>query len=663
MPCKGVGSRFSSPVYAHGRRWVGSRMTTTRDATTPLRLGPEPGFALRFITGCLAVVVLFVGIAGCQLVAREAGYVGLIGAFIFAAGHIAARGGHARVAAVFLRVGLIGLPVVLAVGAGSFWLLPLALLPAYPAIMALALGQRSARLCLAVTSTLLVGGAFAFPEPLALGEFQLPVPVGLVGSLAWMGLATVGIARVVETRDALSESARVLASVPDFVAILDTSTRRVVWANAAAHASLGYPVLQGMDVRVFSRPDATDPDELEAQIADGCVRGVHVRSDGTEFRVEVHLTRMRRNGRDLTVACARDVSQTEARLYDGERHALTAQLSTGLVHDFNNLLAVIHYAGMELDQLVGAEARPAVEDLTAATERARGLARSMQAFSRGAERAAEQTVIHERVRRTAELVRRVLPNSVRLEVDIRCQDPVRVGLTELDQILVNLVVNARDAMPDGGNITVRLERATSGIALRVIDDGAGMDAETLAQAATPFFTTRGDAGGSGLGLAMVSSMASAADAQVVLESTVGEGTSVSVVFPDPVHVRTAPVVLIVDDEQLIRRAYRRTLRREGLQTLETGTAAEAAEILRSDVGIDLVLSDWVMPGHNGGWLAQQAAMARPGLPILLISGVQIAGQPGDVLRKPLTSEQLLDAVRRKLEQTAQDPAAASSSVA
>ena len=252
---------------------------------------------------------------------------------------------------------------------------------------------------------------------------------------------------------------------------------------------------------------------------------------------------------------------------------------------------VSHFAGLELEGLVPAAGRDALQDLREATGRARELVRAMLEIGRVRERRPDLTPLPARIERTADLLRRVLPADITLELDLRTDQPVAVDLVELDQILVNLVVNARDAMPHGGRVLVQLESVTTGLALRVIDDGEGMDDEVLARAREPFFSTKRSVGGSGLGLSMVSTLVCHARGRLDIQSAPGQGTTVQVTFPHPTAAGRPPVVLLVDDEPLVRRAFGRTLQREGYVCLEAGSAHEAVELLDSGTPIDLLVSD------------------------------------------------------------------------
>ncbi|MCP4916498.1 MAG: response regulator [Proteobacteria bacterium] len=632
---------------------------------TPLAKMARQGLAvprhvgLQFVTVFLGVATLLIGGVAAAVLGPVFGAIALSGVVGLVVSHLLARRELIRPSAGALMLALLAMPCMGAVIFGSFWVLPLAAVPAYPAVASIACCPRGGYAMGAVTALLLAVYAVIYPDPMVLSGVEVPVLAGVTTALCWTAVMTVAPAHALLTRESIDQTAKALGNIPDFTVIVDPATEEVVWANVAAHQELGHDELVGMKRDVFARWDIREPDALRRAIAEGVLLGTHTRADGSEYRAQVHISELMVGARRLHVACARDISDIEQSMMQSERRLVAAQLSTGLVHDFNNLLSVIHYAGLELSGLVPESGRDAVTDLQAASDRSRELVGAMLDLSRSKLRTSQLTPLTARLRRTVGLVARVLPQDVTLELEIESDQPVAVDLVELDQVVVNLVVNARDALLLGGKIRLELEQVTSGLALRVIDNGTGMDAETLKRAKEPFFSTKTAVGGTGLGLSTVNALVQRWNGRLAIESTLDRGTTVTVFIPTQGAV-VAPVILLVDDEPLIRRAYRRMLQREGLVALEAGSAAEALEILGSGERIDLMISDWVMPGEDGGWLGREAAKLYPGLPIVFVSGASQRGQPANMLRKPISGDELLARVLSELGQSS--PAAALSSV-
>jgi CheY-like chemotaxis protein/two-component sensor histidine kinase len=347
------------------------------------------------------------------------------------------------------------------------------------------------------------------------------------------------------------------------------------------------------------------------------------------------------------------------------------QLAGGVAHDFNNLLSVIltcaGFAQREAPE--GTPLRDDVDEIKRAAERAGELVRRLLAFGR-------KEVVQPRVIDLARavsdlegLMRRSLTERVQLELDLDegaprvLMDPVR-----FEQLLVNLVLNARDALSErGGRVTVSIGATESGAArVCVADDGPGMSAEVARRAFEPFFTTKSAGEGTGLGLATVESIVADAGGTVLMTSEPGAGTTVTIDLPvtaEPVAGATpdAPAelpangrkaqgcVLVVEDQAPVRRQARRILEAYGYRVVEAGDGAEALERLD---GVDLLLTDVVMPGMSGRELARAAVRRREGLRVVYMSGhtedalVHAGVRGGDVgyVPKPFSDSALLHAV-------------------
>jgi CheY-like chemotaxis protein len=280
------------------------------------------------------------------------------------------------------------------------------------------------------------------------------------------------------------------------------------------------------------------------------------------------------------------------------------------------------------------------------------LARELLAIARGRPSQSRIDEVRARVRQVLPVLRRAL--GPRIEVDLKAGDTaawVHIDPAHLESVLLNLAVNARDAMPDGGRLA--LEVAVEGpeergrVVVRVADTGTGIAPEHLPRVFDPYFTTKAGAGGTGLGLASVLGTIRQHGGDVLVSSTLGAGTVFTIRLPR----RASPTVLVVDDIAEVRSVVVRTLARSGVRTIEAANGEEALAIL-DDVAVDLVVTDYVMPRMDGKALLA-ALDARGGPPVLLVTGYApdpSIGPPGGVvvLRKPFRPTELLDAVWRAL---------------
>ena len=345
--------------------------------------------------------------------------------------------------------------------------------------------------------------------------------------------------------------------------------------------------------------------------------------------------------------------QLEEQLRHTQRMEAIGKLAGGVAHDFNNLLTAIIGHSELLSTTFGPDDQRS-EDVAAirqAADRAAGLTRQLLAFSRRQRLMPEIHDLNEVIRDTERLLHRLLGEDIAIIVEL---DPepiwVRVDRGQLEQVVVNLSLNARDAMPRGGYLNITTRRAADrsvempagfmagerGIAtLRITDVGEGMDEPTRARAFEPFFTTKEVGKGTGLGLATVYGIVQQSGGGVAIESEVGIGTSVAVYLPATGAVvpgaappmgaapRDAPregAILVVEDDPMLGEVIRRTLTERGFRVLVAGGPSTARVILESSAVIDLLLTDVVMPGGNGPELAAWAKTVRPALRVLLMTG-------------------------------------------
>lgn len=381
----------------------------------------------------------------------------------------------------------------------------------------------------------------------------------------------------------------------------------------------------------------------------------------------------------------------DEQLLQSQKLEAVGRLAGGIAHDFNNLLTVIgNYIGLVAERLPARSAEVAdLAEARAACERAAALTRQLLAFSRQRLHDVRDVDVNTVVRETARLVARLIPSNVERELDLGSDVPqVRADPVQLEQILLNLVVNAADAMPDGGRLVIRTSREmldpieAGGQGTRVggphaciavSDSGVGMDAETLARIFDPFFTTKAIGKGTGLGLATVHGIVQAAGGRIWPYSEPGRGTTMKIYLPAIGAARpqrrvsvpvTAPplppgLVLVADDDDSTRGVLTRLLQHAGHAVHAVPRADDALAWLRRrprDQWPIAVICDVMMPGLNGIAFARIASAEFPELPLVLISGYTDVRERVDdallerviVLEKPFTATALHAAMHRAL---------------
>lgn len=387
------------------------------------------------------------------------------------------------------------------------------------------------------------------------------------------------------------------------------------------------------------------------------IRATHRRRDGTHLQVEVQVQKAFLRGQPVRIAVVQDLSERarlEGQLRQAQKMEAVGRLAGGVAHDFNNMLAVIGgYSEMllHLTESEGrADLRRPLQEIQKAVERAARLTRQLLAFSR-------KQVLSPKVLDLGSLVRdleRMLSRLIGEDIDVHVSvapdlRPVQADPGQLEQVLLNLVVNSRDAMPTGGKITIEVQNAELDeeyarrhqgvepgeyVLLAVTDSGCGMNAETLEHAFEPFFTTKGPEQGTGLGLATVFGIVQQSGGHLQAYSEVGIGTTIKVYLPcaqqeappapAPAAMPSAGkgTVLLVEDEVLVRALVNDVLTMFGYTVLAASNGMEALEIVdRLAPDVDLLLTDVVMPGGIGGrQLAEQLRAQRPSLKVLYMSG-------------------------------------------
>ena len=507
-------------------------------------------------------------------------------------------------------------------------------------------------------------------------------------------------------------SSGLLQAAPDAILVLDEG--HIVLVNDRAEAVLGWPRAELLGQRGDALLLHSDGVPTLAELRrDADERGPGTglmgivalkvrRRDGTSFPAEASLSRVQTPQGRVTVAVLRDVTerqrlQAEAERQRGEvqehrnqRLEALGQLAGGIAHDFNNMLGVIvNYANFVIE-----EAEAPAPDLKAIADDARQVIRAGQ---RGTDlthqllKFARREVVRPRVLDLNEVIgdsEVMLRSAIGEHITLITRPgetlpPVTCDPGQIEQLLVSLAVNARDAMPDGGNLVI--DTACSHLAvgdhpdlapgdyirLRVSDSGQGMAPEVVERAFEPFFTTKASGEGTGLGLATVYGIVTQAGGSVSLTSEPGLGTTVTVLLPAGVNQEPAapapePVgtaghgetLLVVEDEAALRDVAGRILSGAGYRVLTADGGAQALELAAVHDGtIDLLVSDVVMPGMLGKELAERLVDARPDTRVLYMSGYAqpvLASQgtldPGvALLEKPFTAAALLSAVRRRLD--------------
>lgn len=400
-------------------------------------------------------------------------------------------------------------------------------------------------------------------------------------------------------------------------------------------------------------------------------------------------------GRDVTAEreAADALAETEAALRQSQKMEAVGQLTGGIAHDFNNLLQGITGSLEIVQRRLDAGRLDGVDRFiggaTNAANRAAALTHRLLAFSRRQPLDPRPVAANPLIESMEDLMRRTLGEQIDLDF-ILADDlwPILCDHNQLENAILNLVINARDAMPDGGRLTIETSNAdfdeafaerhgelNAGeyVCIRVTDTGSGMDADTIARAFEPFFTTKPLGQGTGLGLSMIYGFARQSEGHASIESEPGAGTTFSICLPryegavtvDEPVARSAPAeptgaaetVLVVEDEPVVRGLIVEVLTELGYQAIEAGDGPEGLEKLRSRDRIDLLITDIGLPGLNGRQIADAGRELRPGLKVLYMTGYAENAalapgfhQPGTaIITKPFAIEALAARVRSIIE--------------
>ncbi|MGE5153879.1 MAG: ATP-binding protein [Bdellovibrio bacteriovorus] len=540
--------------------------------------------------------------------------------------------------------------------------------------------------------------------------FSMLVPSPTEGYQS-VALSALDVTAGLNLRRREDELALILASTGEGIFGMDLDGR-CSFVNRAALHMLGYrherdllgEVMHGLIHR--GCPHQTPSPQGGCSILRACCQGTPVRlddellwrADGTSFPAAYSAYPMLRDGTIVgTVVTFTDITERrerESQLVQSQKLEVVGQLTGAIAHDFNNLLAIIltnlQVLEERLEDTADDEIGEIIDDARSAARDGASLTRRLLSFSRQQPLEPQWMEVDAFLQHTGRFLRRVAGEGIALEVQRSGGSlPVRVDRQQLENVILNLAINARDAMPAGGTLTVagRRERLDgeeaarlnltpgSYVVVSISDTGIGMSPEVARRAVEPFYSTKPVGKGSGLGLSTALRFAQQSGGDLRIESAPGQGTSVSLYLPEaaaaaveaervvaiPRPSKGLPTVLVVDDERRMRRLARRILSDLGCHVLEADNAASAARLLEQDAGIDLLFTDVVMPGEiDGRTLGQWARQKRPALKVLLTSGYSGLAEEdtanGDealpFLKKPYSEEQLREIVQTLLDTAA-----------
>jgi PAS domain S-box-containing protein len=573
-----------------------------------------------------------------------------------------------------------------------------------------------------VVTLLLTLGIFSFTFPFLFNQispfydFNLSLSVrGLIGVVLLFDIYSIyQHLQIHRVRRQLQESERLFhligENAADLIAVVDAKGKRL-YNSPSYEKILGYSPEDLASSMGLEQVHPEDRDKVLAASEEAKRTGVsqrleyRMRHKGGAWRILESTASAVRNAsgeaerlvivnRDITERkqAEEELQEREHQLRQAQKMEAVGRLSGGIAHDFNNLLSVIIGYADEMDDSRGdaEKLRRNTEQIKKAGLRAAALTRQLLAFSR-------QQVLQPRildlngvVTDLAKMLRRLIGEDVELTLKL---DPatgrVKADQSQLDQVIVNLVVNARDAMPEGGTLTIETTKTEltgkqtarmpyvqpgSYVRLIVTDTGTGMDAETVTRIFEPFFTTKEKGKGTGLGLATVYGIIKQSGGYIWVSSEPGKGTSFKIFLPQVAEtasevsakIETAPAsvgtntVLLVEDEESLRDLTSELLERRGYRVLAAADGAQALEAARRFRGpIHLLLTDVVLPGIGGPVLAKQLSTERPGMKTLFMSGYSefnSSGHPGlptdaRLLQKPFSKETLLRDVAEVLSST------------
>lgn len=468
------------------------------------------------------------------------------------------------------------------------------------------------------------------------------------------------------------------------IVVYSFDDNRIRYWNTGVERLYGYTAAESEGQRIGDLLHTEYPSPLEDIRADLALHGrwtgtlKHRTKDGRTITVASHLVLHREDeageavvveaNNDITglVDAQRESAQLRSELNRSERLDALGQLAGGIAHDFNNLLAVImNDLSFALDRLPAAD--PAAVDVSnarRAAERAAALTRQLLVFAQRDTSEPSDVDLDHTIADLAPILERTAGDHIDVRVDLQAHGlAVHGDPSRFEQVLFNLVVNARDAMPYGGTLTIATaaDPEHDHLTLAVTDTGTGMSEEVRRQAFEPFYTTKPKGQGTGLGLSTVFGVATQCGGGASIDSTPGKGTTVTVRFPTTAVPPPSPPtpddggrrILLIEDDDELRRSTRQILRAAGHQVTTADSTVEAGKLLHDQPTPDLIVTDLMMPGPPVMELLTALRKTHPDLPVIAVTGFPPAERdllppPFTLIPKPFTREQLTGTIARLL---------------
>jgi two-component system, cell cycle sensor histidine kinase and response regulator CckA len=506
-----------------------------------------------------------------------------------------------------------------------------------------------------------------------------------------------------QTEAALHVRERAIEAMTQGLVIIDANTAEtpIVYVNPAFEELSGYSLaeLVGRSPTIFDGPESSSDGIRELRVAFDAQQPFNgeiqtQRKDGTSYLASIRVSPVYDERGAVTHFISTHTDETlqrrlEDQILQAQKMEAVARLAGGIAHDFNNVLLVIRGYSHVLMSMAGEEGEGWAEakEIEVAANRAADLVRQLSAFTRNQVMHGNVLDVNDVVRDTRKLIEPLLRDGIVLQLALDTDvGTVKVDPAQLEQAIVNLAMNALDAMPTGGTLLIRTHDVIVGegpeavaqlppgayTALSMEDTGLGMDSETRTRVFEPFFSTKGAAAATGLGLSAVYGMVKQSGGDVTVTSAPGEGTAVTIYLPHALEAATVvahraePVlstesgetVLLVEDDHKARALVGRVLRESGYNVHEAALPDEALRVCDEFEGrIHLLLSDVVMPQMSGPKLAKLVLERRPETRVMFVSGyierpddVDDVTSAADFLQKPFTPLQLIETVRRALDQ-------------
>jgi PAS domain S-box-containing protein len=602
------------------------------------------------------------------------------------------RRGRTRVAGLIV-LGAVWLEqhVTLATMPQQVWASPAAVLPLLVLLAGLWLGARAARwlgaaTVVSVPLTVVASGVLGIGPGLS-GLETAPLLVGMtlaIGvTLLLLSLVLQMLGRVLRASEEDKQRLRELIDdTPDAILALDAE-QCVEQANPAAARLLGLALedLLGKPVHALSIvPTGKRWDDALTELREGDAPLELSTADGEVLVEAIAQRRTRTDGSHGTLLVLRDVTARavaerqaralQAQLQQAQKMEAVGILAGSVAHDFNNLLTAVGGYGSLLQRSSDPTARAYAVELTSVQERGASLVKQILTFARRDAVQPRPIDLAELLSSLTPLMQRLVGEQVRLSLDVGETCPVVVDPGQIEQVMLNLVANARDAMRDGGTVHVRCWRDGMQVMLSVRDTGEGMSEAVRARAFDAFFTTKEPGKGTGLGLSTAASIVREAGGTIAIESELGAGTCFTITLPATdllpqaiarraarasEHVGKGRHIVVAEDNDSVRSYLKLMLERAGFRVTMVRSGDEAsAAITAMSTSPDLLLTDMVMPGRTGPQVAADARVRFPDLPVLFMSGY--AGEAGkradfaaeDLVRKPFTDHELLERIEDKL---------------